>query len=163
MLELGVAIGVILAFLGLTVGLQTIAPVGEQGGDGLVAHGMALAAQLLGERPRALAGPEQGRLRVPARGRLDQVAQGTEEGRVVLLDEMPRSSWGRSARRRNSLRPAQMVVRDRPVAWATRWTPPRPKDSASQAAHCRRIRSVMSGSSNRNFIRTASRMVVSFI
>ena len=59
--------------------------------------------------------------------------------------------------------PAQIVVRERPVARATRLTPPRPKDSASQAAYCRRSRSVMSGCSNWYFDRTASIMVVSLI
>ncbi len=40
-----------------------------------------------------------------------------------------------------------IVVRDNPLAWATRVTPPQPSSRASAAAHCLRIRSSISGAS----------------
>ena len=55
---------------------------------------MTAVAQFLGELPGALGGPEQGRLGIPPRGRLDQVAQRGEEGRVVLFDEMTTAAVG---------------------------------------------------------------------
>src|SRR5204862_8125246 len=92
-LELGVAIGVVVAFLGLSVGLQAVPPVREQRGDGLVAHRMTPPGEFLGQFPRALGGPGQRRLRVPSCGRFDQVTQGGEEGWVVLLNEMATAAW----------------------------------------------------------------------
>src|SRR5437868_7643203 len=53
-----------------------------------------------------------------------------------------------------------MVVRDRPVAWAIKVTPPRCSVMASQAAQCRRIRSFINGRNRSNLRRTASRMAV---
>ena len=106
-----------------------------------MAHHMPLLAQFLSHCPCALSGPAQGRLRIPPGGRFDQGLQRREEGRVVLLDEMPASpgartrSGAKSSRCWSSRRPAVIVVRDRPVASATRLTPPRPNDWASQAAH----------------------------
>src|SRR4051794_26733613 len=97
MLKLGVAIGMIVAFLGLAVGLQAISLIPEQCRDGLVTHGMPLAAQFLGQFPRALGSPTQGRLRLPPRRRFDQGKQGAEEGRVAVLDEMPATTRGANA------------------------------------------------------------------
>ena len=155
-LELGVAIGMVVSFLGLAVGLQAVPQVVQQGGDGLVAHGMALAAQFLGQFPGALGGPAQGRLRIAAGGRFDQGLQGGEEGRVVVFDEMPAAARGPNSFGSevvSGLVGAVLAVRvARPRWWcgkaggrATRLTPPRPKDLASQAAHWRRSRSVISG------------------
>ena len=56
-----------------------------------MAHHMTLLAQFLSHCPCALSGPAQGRLRIPPGGRFDQGLQCREEGRVVLLDEMPAS------------------------------------------------------------------------
>lgn len=60
---------------------------------------------------------------------------------------------------RSSRTPVQSVVRDRPVAWATRVRPPRGKARASLAAHWRRLRSVMTGRSNSNFYRIVAMIV----
>src|SRR5262249_56367005 len=70
-----------------------------------------------------------------------------------------RGAGGESDGLRSSRTPAQMVVRDIPVAWATRVIPPRGKARASLAAHRRRIRSVMTGPSNSNFCRIVAMMV----
>src|SRR4029079_12815215 len=56
----------------------------------------------------------------------------------------------------NSRLPAHRVVRDKPVAWATRAKPPRGKLIASQAAHCRRMRSFMSGRNSSYLCRMTS-------
>jgi hypothetical protein len=87
-LELGVAIRVILTFFGLAIGLQAVPPVIEQGGDGRVTYRMTLGAEFLGQLPRTLGGPAQGRLRVPSCGGFDQDPQGGEESRIVLFHEM---------------------------------------------------------------------------
>src|SRR5262249_34118622 len=63
---------------------------------------------------------------------------------------------GCSARWRNSRRPAVMVVRDNPVAAATAETPPQPRSAASAAAHCRRVRSSITGPRASNLRRTRS-------
>jgi len=96
-LELGVTIRVVAALLGLAVGLEAVAPVGEQGGDGLVADGMTHGGELLGQSPRALGGPAQGRLRVASGGRLDEGQHGGPEGRVVVLDEVATAPRGPDA------------------------------------------------------------------
>src|SRR5437660_1735883 len=59
---------------------------------------------------------------------------------------------------RSSRIPARMVLRDRPVARATRVMPPRGKASASLAAHCRRTLSVRAGRSCSYFCRTLAIM-----
>jgi hypothetical protein len=51
----------------------------------------------------------------------------------------------------NSRMPAWIVVRDKPVAWATSDIPPRGKEFASAAAHIRRPRSFRSSRSARYF------------
>jgi hypothetical protein len=56
-----------------------------------------------------------------------------------------------------------IVLRAKPVAVATRVTPPQPRAKASVAAHCRRILSSIRGASARYFCRIASTMVVSSI
>ena len=56
--------------------------------------------------------------------------------------------------------PEVMVVRDRPVAWETRVIPPRGRASASEAAQCRHMRSVIVEDNNANFSRKASRIPV---
>ena len=57
--ELGIAIGVVLAFLGLPIGLQAVPQVVEQGCDRLMAHRMTPLAQFLGNPPYTLGGPAQ--------------------------------------------------------------------------------------------------------
>src|SRR6266702_3817318 len=55
--------------------------------------------------------------------------------------------------------PAWIVVRDRPVAWATSDTPPRGRELASAAAHKRRPRSSRRSRSTRYFFRTTANAV----
>ena len=57
--ELSIAIGVVLAFLGLPIGLQAVPEVVEQGCDRLMAHRMTPLAQFLGNPPYTLGGPAQ--------------------------------------------------------------------------------------------------------
>src|SRR5687768_6780054 len=54
-----------------------------------------------------------------------------------------------------------MVLRARPVALETKLTPPQPRLIASLAAHWRRIRSSISGVSDRYFCRIRSAVVTS--
>ena len=90
-----------------------------------MAHRMALAAQLLGQSPRALGGPAQGRLRVPPCGRFDQGSQGGEEGRVVPFDAMPTAARGPHALGR------QVVLG--PVRSLSQLTSARPDGSPGEA------------------------------
>ena len=55
--------------------------------------------------------------------------------------------------------PSVMVVRDRPVAPATKLMPPCPKAIASAAAHSRRIRSFIDPRRRMYFVRIASSLV----
>ena len=145
--ELGIAIGVVLAFLGLPIGLQAVPQVVEQGCDRLMAHRMTPLAQFLGNPPYTL--PE-----VQHRGDCGSplVDELTKTCKSVRIAESfcstrwrpppgartrwaAKSSRGWSARCLSLRRPDQIVVRDKPVASATMLGPPRPKDSASQAAH----------------------------
>src|SRR5512135_3298874 len=79
---------------------------------------MALAAQLLGQSPRALGGPAQGQLRVPPCGRFDQGSQGGEEGRGVPFDAMPTAARGPHALGRQVIlgpvRPLSQLTSARP-------------------------------------------------
>ena len=59
--------------------------------------------------------------------------------------------------------PARIVVREMPVARATAEMPPHASAVASDAAHCRRTRSSMTGSNDRNFRRIPSTTVESCI
>ena len=82
MLELGVAVGVVLALLGLAVGLEVIAPFRQQAGHCLVAHNMPHRAESFGEVTCTLAGPQQGRHRIAAGGGIDEPLEVLDQGRV---------------------------------------------------------------------------------
>src|SRR3954468_11037315 len=64
---------------------------------------------------------------------------------------------------RSSRMPVVMVVRDRPVAAATSDMPPRGKASASAAAHCLLIRSVIVADNRSYFSRRLATLTVVFI
>jgi hypothetical protein len=66
------------------------------------------------------------------------------------------ASAGYARRCSSSRHPAAMVSRARPVARETAVTPPQPKAEASAAAHCRRMRSSITGDSARYFYRMHS-------
>jgi len=78
-------------------------------------------------------------------------------GRRTRVDSSIRCSGGSAS----SLSPAVIVVRHSPLARATAVTPPLPKSRASAAAHWRRRRSSISGSSARNLRRMRSTLEVS--
>src|SRR3990167_537717 len=66
-LELRVAVRMIRAFLGLPVPLQAVVHLTQELRDLLMADRMVLAREFRRQRPRALAGPAQRRLRVAPR------------------------------------------------------------------------------------------------
>ena len=83
-LELGVAIGIALAFLGFAVALKAIAKLMK-----LIAHRLMydlrpLTYKLGRKLARTLAGPTQGRFRISTRQRFDQAFELGPEGRVVV-------------------------------------------------------------------------------
>ena len=81
MAQLRVAIG--MPPPGLAVALQTVAIFSQELADFGVADRVALGSQFRRQRAGALAGPAQGRLRVAARRRLDQVVQGGCQAGIV--------------------------------------------------------------------------------
>ena len=134
----------------LSVGLQTVARVFQHRGHGARTHGMVLARQFGGQGRRARAGPPQRRFGCPrVTGPTNVVSAASKVGSVVVTGRRPPP--GRRIRlaaalagRANSRTPAKMVGRDKPVARATRLTPPQPASRASTAAHWRRRRSSIS-------------------
>src|SRR5215469_3395818 len=83
-LKLPVAIGMVGAFLqGLQVGLQAVTHLGQQPAYGIGADPMAFLRQDLRQLPGALASPQQGRHRIPARAGLDQLLQSLKNLRVL--------------------------------------------------------------------------------
>jgi hypothetical protein len=83
-LELGVAVGMSRALLGLAVALQAIARPLEQGGYGALGDRVVFAGQLLRQVGRALAGPQQRRFGMAAGGRFEQRFQGLLKMRIDL-------------------------------------------------------------------------------
>ena len=140
----------------LAVGLQAVAGLVQQQRHRPRPHAMILPRQFLGQPPRALAGPAQRRLGIAAGHRFQQRLQCRQQSRVGLRQRSPPPP-GRRTRTAcaarcgigwsSSRNPAVIVGRDSPVARATSDTPPQPSSRASAAAHCRRLRSSISGSS----------------
>ncbi len=83
-LELRVAVGVVRPFDRLPVGLQAVAQLVEQLRHHPMAGAVPLPGQFRGQPADALARPAQGRLRIPARGRLDQRLQVRDQRRILL-------------------------------------------------------------------------------
>jgi len=79
----------LLALPGLAICLQAVAGGLQQYTDGLVADRMPRPRQLAGEDADALARPSRGRLRVPARRRLDELLQRPHQARVMLCRALP--------------------------------------------------------------------------
>jgi hypothetical protein len=84
-----VAIGMILPLLGLAVALQSVATLPQELGDFGVADRVAPGRQFRRQRAGALAGPAQGRLRVAARGGLDQAVQGGRQAGIAGRQRVP--------------------------------------------------------------------------
>jgi hypothetical protein len=90
--ELGIAVGMLLAFQRLSGALQAEATAAKK-----VAHGgrgdrMALRGQLGGQMPQRLRRPAQRRHRISPRVRLDQFQQGRRQLRVVRGDRLTSSA-----------------------------------------------------------------------
>src|SRR5205807_3720186 len=81
--ELRIPVGVVVALLGLAVGLQAVARRIEQFGHQGAAHLVALRLQRLRQPAYALAGPPQRRFRIPAGRWFDQRLEIREQGRVL--------------------------------------------------------------------------------
>ncbi len=81
--ELGVSIRVIGGpLVCLAVGLQAVAGFVQQSSYRARADGVSLAGQFVGQVAGALAGPTQGRLRVPSGEGIDQLVQSSQQPRV---------------------------------------------------------------------------------
>ncbi len=81
--ELGVSIRVIGSpLVCLAVGLQAVAGFVQQSSYRARADGVSLAGRFVGQVAGALAGPTQGRLRVPSGEGIDQLVQSSQQPRV---------------------------------------------------------------------------------
>src|SRR6478672_7282846 len=83
MLELSIPIRVAVAFARLAIGLKAVAHIIEQLADQRAADLMTLRLKLLRQPAHALARPEQRRLRIAARGRLNQRAEIRKQRRIL--------------------------------------------------------------------------------
>lgn len=82
--ELGIAVGMLSAFLDLGVALQAEALLAQQPRDGIGAYRMTLSAELAGQHPRGLDRPAQRRHRVAALLRLYQRQECRHQPRIRL-------------------------------------------------------------------------------
>jgi hypothetical protein len=89
--ELGIAVGVLLPFQGLGVGLQAVAEVVEQLPDEAVADRESLLDQGLGQVTGALASPPQRGHRIAAGLRGDQAIQGLQDRGVLVAEALAAS------------------------------------------------------------------------
>jgi len=108
--ELGVTVGVVVAFARLAVALQAVAPGVQHPRHPRMADRMPLGAQLGRQLAHALAGPAQGRLRVPPRRRLDQPLQVRPHARIFLDRRLaPASRPADTPRCGDGARPAEFL------------------------------------------------------
>ena len=91
-LELGVAIGMLLAFPGLAVGLQAVVRLAEQSRDGARAYRVILLLQFVGKFSRALARPPQRTFWVTTSQRVNQRVECLFQGRIKLGEAFPSST-----------------------------------------------------------------------
>jgi len=169
--ELGVAVRMAVAFLGLAVALQAVARRVEQLGHQGAARLVPLLLQCLGQMPHALAGPPQRRLGIAAARWFDQRIEIAKQGRVPRFREGRlltiaglRPAPGRRTRSNgsswaNSFRPRPIVLGAMPVAFATAVMPPYPAANASAAATKRRPRSSRNGATVENRSRMGSTLI----
>ena len=159
MTELGIAVGMILAFLHLPIALQAVVLIAQKLRHFLIADWMLLPCQFGSQRPGAFADPPQGRFGIATRFRL----QSDDPTRRVAWDRAPRCSSGPhpTGEYVPALRfpsaisriPLAMAFRERPLARRILDTPPYPKARASLAAISRRLRSSRSSHTLENFRR----------
>ena len=86
--ELRVTIGIVRPLAGLAVGLQAVIELVQKLADKRAADPMTHVAQALAELAQALASPQQRRLRIAPRLRLDQRAQIIEQARIRLAQRL---------------------------------------------------------------------------
>ena len=91
--ELGIAIGMTCPFARLAVGLQAVVERPQQCGDRVVADAMAECPQPVGKLAQALGRPQQRRLRIAARHRLNQLAQVLEQAWVRDRERLAAATW----------------------------------------------------------------------
>ena len=161
-LELGIAIGMGLSLADLPITLQAIIHRLQETGHRHVADLMALDREFIGQAARALASPKQGGFRMTLGRGLDQCSQVLDQPAIALGQPLTSASplsnrFGIAVMIQrfvgvcSSDIPALMVPGESPVAAATVVIPPQPKATASVAAHRRRSRSSMIGTSTSNF------------
>ena len=151
--ELGVAVWMPGALLGLHVGLQTEPHGAQQIADHRAVRAMSTLDQRIAEVAHAAADPQQRRLGVPARGVLDQRTQIDEQ--IGVLDDLRGATTARptdpigacSCSSSRSATPARIVLCASPVTRCTASIPPRPIARASAAAQTRLRRSSRNGAS----------------
>src|SRR5262249_1899122 len=145
--ELAIPVGGVGAGQALAVGPQRVALLAQQPADGGAAGREAAAGQLVGQLLGGLVRPAKPVDRVAGRGVLEQFVQGRQDtGRFFSSRGRPppgrRTRPGsRGTPSCSSRWPRRMVVRLRPVTWASRVTPPCPWSEASRPAKSRRLRS----------------------
>jgi hypothetical protein len=147
-LELRIAIAMAGSFAGFPVGLKTEAKTPQQPTNQFVAGHKATLDQRPGEMPLALADPKQGRRRIAANGRLDNLGKRFEQPRLPVNRHLAAAAGPATP-------PAEMVLAaaklgqpatNRTARYRgrcahrldTALTPPRPAASASLAATSRR-------------------------
>ena len=94
-LKLGVAVGVVLAFLRFPIALQAVASRSQQAPHGAWADRMSLMGQFVSQLRCALTCPTQRRHRIPSRRRIDQAFQRRRQSRIGVdytLTTSPRFS-----------------------------------------------------------------------
>ena len=92
-MELRVAIGIVRSLACLAVGLQPVIELVQEFADEAAADRMTHVAQAPAELTQALASPQQWRLRIAARLRLDQRAQIIEQARIRLAQRPATAAW----------------------------------------------------------------------
>src|SRR5487761_38310 len=161
-LELSIAIRVRRALARLAVGLQAVAALLQQPCDRAITDGMILSRQLLGQLGRALQVQRKGDMGSPrVAGSINRSSAASKPGSVwISVRRPPPGDRTRAAattrllaESSNSVSPAMIVGRDKPVARAASEIPPQPASRASAAAHCLRLRSSNSTATKRNLRR----------
>ena len=84
--KLRVAVGVVRALLGLAIALQAIVQIVKNLRDLHMTNTVFVPAKFLGNRPRTLAYPSQGRLRIASRLTLNHLFQCLHQPRVGNCD-----------------------------------------------------------------------------
>src|SRR5437667_8891556 len=91
--KLGIAVGVIVAFLELPIALQAVVLLVEQLCNSDIADRMMLLAQFGGQRPCALADPPQGRFRIATGSALNQAIQRYHQARIRFREVLASRTW----------------------------------------------------------------------